>query len=122
MKTDTSTEAKADASSEIACTPKIKIPRQSPLKQIRKFCLDCFCGQPKEVRFCTDPTCAHWYLRFGKSPQSVIRIEGKEAERLFDPSNFGKGAVFGSEKYASSLQPGGSANDLEPCDDAGGEP
>ena len=57
---------------------------QSPLRQIRKFCLDCASG-PKSVRFCKDPSCALWHLRFGRKPKSVMRLEGTDARCYFDP-------------------------------------
>lgn len=41
----------------------------SPLKQIRKKCLECSNDQPKEVRECYIPECALFSLRFGKNPE-----------------------------------------------------
>lgn len=40
----------------------------SPLKQIRKFCLECSCGSPSEVRLCVIPRCPLFPYRFGKNP------------------------------------------------------
>lgn len=40
----------------------------TPLKAIRKKCLDCFCFQPKEVRLCPDIECSLYPYRFGKNP------------------------------------------------------
>jgi hypothetical protein len=62
--------------------------RLSPLKQIRLRCLDCRGNQYKQVRFCDTADCPLWYLRFGKMPQTVIRNEGRVAEKLFRPENF----------------------------------
>ena len=72
----------------------MKIPRQLPLKQIRKQCLDCCCGSIKTIRFCHSIDCSLWYLRLGKFPKTVIRAKGKEWEQLFDKENFKIGAKF----------------------------
>jgi hypothetical protein len=42
--------------------------RLTPLKSIRSKCLDCMCGQPKEVRKCTSTDCPLFEYRFGKNP------------------------------------------------------
>jgi hypothetical protein len=39
------------------------------LKQIRRKCLDCCCGQRKEVRLCASANCPLWSLRFGRDPK-----------------------------------------------------
>jgi len=75
----------------------MKIPKQSPLKQIRKQCLDCCCGSVKTVRFCQYTDCPLWYLRFGKFPKTVIKAKGKEWKQLFDKENFKIGAKFSPE-------------------------
>ncbi len=40
----------------------------SPLKAIRKKCLDCSCDSAKEVKLCTIPECALYPFRFGHNP------------------------------------------------------
>lgn len=40
----------------------------TPLQAIRAKCLDCCCGQAKEVRFCVCPDCSLFPFRFGKNP------------------------------------------------------
>lgn len=40
----------------------------TPVKAIREKCLDCCCGQVKEVRLCPSETCALWPYRMGKNP------------------------------------------------------
>jgi hypothetical protein len=41
----------------------------SPLKAIRKHCVDgCCCGQANEVRLCSATKCALWPYRFGRGP------------------------------------------------------
>ena len=82
----------------------MKIPRQSPLKQIRKFCRECTVGSTKSVRFCHSINCSLWYLRFGRYPKTVIREIGKKAEQLFDRDNFKKGAKFCPDKEESSYK------------------
>jgi len=72
----------------------MNFPKQSPLKQIRKFCLDCVCGQKKMIRFCCATNCPLWYLRFGKFPKTLITEEGDRVAQLFNPANFKVGAKF----------------------------
>lgn len=45
---------------------------ETPLKAIRKKCLDCTCYQPKEVRECTSIDCAIYPYRFGRRPTKAI--------------------------------------------------
>ena len=80
----------------------MKIPKQSPLKQIRKQCLECCCESVKSVRFCHSTDCPLWFLRFGKFPKTVIREYGKKFEQLFNRENFKKGTRFSPEKEISS--------------------
>ena len=72
----------------------MRLPRPSPLKQIRRFCLDCCGGSTKSIRFCHSVDCTLWYLRFGKYPRTFVREKGKKSEQLFDLNNFKKGAKF----------------------------
>lgn len=72
----------------------MKIPRQLPLKQIRKQCLDCCCSSIKTIRFCHSIDCFLWYLRFGKFPKTIIKAKGKDWEQLFDKENFKIGARY----------------------------
>ena len=44
----------------------------TPLKAIRKSCLDCTNGQPKEVRLCPVIDCALYPYRFGRRPNESI--------------------------------------------------
>lgn len=41
----------------------------TPLKAIRARCLDCCCGQPKEVRACTAQKCPLYPYRLGHRPK-----------------------------------------------------
>jgi hypothetical protein len=48
----------------------------TPLKAIRKKCLDCCCFQPKEVKECPVTTCPLYAFRLGRNPNiSPARIE-----------------------------------------------
>lgn len=48
----------------------------TPMKAIRKKCLECSGGQPKEVRLCVIPSCALYPYRMGHRPEkTMIDIE-----------------------------------------------
>jgi hypothetical protein len=66
----------------------MKIPKQSPLKQIRKQCLECCGNDLKTIRFCHSTDCPLWLFRFGKYSIRVIRENGKNNQALFDKNNF----------------------------------
>ncbi len=56
----------------------------TPIKSIRKKCLDCSNYQSKEVRLCTVIKCAIYPYRFGRRPDAntIARLEayyGKKA-------------------------------------------
>ena len=40
----------------------------TPIKSIRKKCLDCTCGQVKEIRDCPIINCALYPYRMGRRP------------------------------------------------------
>jgi hypothetical protein len=44
----------------------------TPIKAMRKKCLDCTCGQVKEVRLCQAVECALWPYRFGRRPNKAV--------------------------------------------------
>ncbi len=44
----------------------------TPMKAIRAKCLDCSCGQVKEIRECRITSCALWPYRMGKRPKHVV--------------------------------------------------
>ena len=50
----------------------------TPVKAIRKKCLDCSCFQPKEVRLCTCVDCPIYPYRMGTRP-SKATLESIEA-------------------------------------------
>ena len=52
-------------------------------KAIKLKCLDCCCGQAKEVRLCPSQDCPLWNYRFGDE----IDSEGKRIARREGPKN-----------------------------------
>lgn len=44
--------------------------RLTPIKAIRAKCLDCCCGQVKEIRECSIPRCSLYPYRMGKRPHT----------------------------------------------------
>ena len=49
----------------------------TPVKAIRAKCIDCCCGEKKEVRECNMAECPLWPYRMGKRP-TVVETVGKE--------------------------------------------
>lgn len=47
----------------------------TPMKAIRKKCLDCCCGQRLEVKLCTCKNCPLYVYRMGKRPRDDKSIE-----------------------------------------------
>jgi len=45
----------------------------TPLKAIRKKCLDCSAGSFKEVKLCPITDCGLYEYRLGKRPETVAR-------------------------------------------------
>lgn len=41
----------------------------TPMKAIRLKCLDCCCGQYKEIAGCNTKSCPLWIYRFSKRPK-----------------------------------------------------
>ena len=54
----------------------------SPLKNMRKKCLQCCCGSTKAIKYCTDIECPLWKFRFGFTPKTAIK---KYGEKLLNP-------------------------------------
>ena len=50
----------------------------TPIKAIRKKCLDCTCDQHKEIRECPIINCALWPYRFGHRPDEATLDTLKE--------------------------------------------
>jgi len=49
----------------------------TPIKAIRAKCLDCCCGQFKEVELCPCVSCSLYPYRFGKNPNIKLTDEQK---------------------------------------------
>jgi hypothetical protein len=45
----------------------------TPIKAIRRKCLDCCCGSTKEVELCPVTDCTLYAYRFGKRPGTIKR-------------------------------------------------
>ena len=54
-----------------------------PLKAIRAKCLDCMCGQYKEVTLCPSEQCPLYAYRFGRRPKG----EGMDMGEVEDAEN-----------------------------------
>lgn len=52
----------------------------TPIKSIRKKCLDCTCNQPREVRYCTVKDCALFPYRLGHRPKQQGETDEEETE------------------------------------------
>ena len=76
----------------------------SPLKRIRKHCLDCCGDSPSEVKYCPFTDCFIWHFRFGYTPKAAIRRLGKIGRDLLDESCFLPGGKFDSGKYTSEIE------------------
>lgn len=53
---------------------------KNPVKAIRQKCLDCSCGQVKEVELCPIPDCALYPFRFGTNPYRKPMSEEQRAK------------------------------------------
>ena len=53
----------------------------TPIKAIRAKCLDCSCGEKKEVRLCPIESCPLWPYRMGKRPTKDTDIDKKDREQ-----------------------------------------
>jgi len=72
--------------------------RETPLKSIRKYCLECCCESAKEVRLCTAVGCPLYQFRLGHNPnrkwtdqQKQERVKNmkisQHTEQIFDRNN-----------------------------------
>ena len=50
----------------------------TPIKSIRKKCLDCTCNQPKEIRLCPIINCPLYPYRMGRRPDKATLDTMKE--------------------------------------------
>ena len=49
----------------------------TPVKAIRAKCIDCSCGEKKEVRLCPIKWCPLWPYRMGRRPPKDANIDKK---------------------------------------------
>lgn len=56
----------------------------TPMKAIRKKCLECCCGQRNEVALCHIEDCALWAYRFGKRPDVYPTYETEVSEEQME--------------------------------------
>ena len=54
-----------------------KIKVYTPLRAIRRKCLDCCCESPQEVRECTVKTCTLYPYRMGRRPSGDEFVDSK---------------------------------------------
>ena len=60
----------------------------TPIKAMRKKCLDCTAGSLKEVRLCPVVECALYPYRFGKRPtQAILDTINEFYEKKAEPSD-----------------------------------
>lgn len=52
----------------------------TPIKSIRAKCLDCCCGQMKEVSHCPITDCPLYPYRMGKRPKQNSEVDGTLTE------------------------------------------
>ena len=83
---------------------KVKTQKITPLKMIRKFCVDCHGNSLKTVRFCHSVDCFLWPFRFGKSSKSYVNQNGEKCRQLFDKKYFKKGAKFSPDREVSEYK------------------
>ena len=55
----------------------------TPIKAMRKKCIDCTAGSYKEIRLCTIVECAIYPYRFGRRPSDAIIDTIKQYLRIF---------------------------------------
>lgn len=58
-----------------------------PLRAMRVYCLDCMCGQSKEVRLCPSEHCALWPYRMGRRPKENGPSKKLAASSRFEQSD-----------------------------------
>jgi len=58
----------------------------TPLKAIRRKCLDCCCNQIVEVRLCTCEKCPLWEYRMGHRPKGEEDTDENVTDSENEPS------------------------------------
>ena len=49
--------------------------KMTPIKSIRAKCIDCCCGDLREVRECPIKDCPLWSYRMGRRPKDDVKAE-----------------------------------------------
>lgn len=77
---------------------------KNPVKAIRAKCLDCSCGQVKEVELCPITDCALYPFRFGRNPYRQPMTEEQRAKRAEKArKNFGWGNPRPDEENGETM-------------------
>jgi len=81
-----------------------KMTGQRYFESIYQNCLQCSSLEYKEVLFfpCTD--CPLWMIRFGITPDDLMKINGKCLAIVFNKSNFREGVLSGPEKSIVEIE------------------
>lgn len=54
---------------------RMRVTKITPMKAIRAKCIDCSCGEKKEVRLCLIEWCPLWPYRMGKRPTKDANVD-----------------------------------------------
>jgi len=54
---------------------RMRVTKITPMKAIRAKCIDCSCGEKKEVRLCPIEWCPLWPYRMGKRPAKDANVD-----------------------------------------------
>ena len=61
----------------------------TPVQSIRKYCLDCCCGSPKEVRLCPCKDCFLYTFRLGTN-SNFLKENCEKVKEYHQTSELGK--------------------------------
>lgn len=67
-----------------------KSAKKTPVKAIRKYCLECCLEKPSEVRLCAAKDCALWPYRMGKNPfhgRQMTEEQKRAATKRLNPED-----------------------------------
>ena len=82
---------------------KTNLNYRSPMKSMRRFCLDCCCDSLSTIRFCCNNKCDLWFYRFGMRPETFIKRHGLKYSALYLKENFEEGMIFDRSVVVSEL-------------------
>lgn len=55
--------------------------KETPIKAIRKKCIECSCGQTSEVKVCPMENCPLYPFRMGKNPYNTRTLSDEQKEK-----------------------------------------